>query len=67
MNYECDAYRVILHIPVNDDNYKSGLERATDEELKQAIDYFKENPKGNKGRLLACKRELRKRNRGELV
>lgn len=48
-------------VPVQDCNYKSYLQRATAKELKEAVELMEESPKGNKGRIEACKRELKKR------
>lgn len=55
----------VLHclssLPVNDGNFKSAMNRASDEDIKSAIDIMKTNGGSHKGRILACERELRKR------
>ena len=42
-------------------NFISVLNRATDEEISQAIDVMENSSGQHKGRITACKRELRKR------
>lgn len=48
-------------VPVQDCNYKSYLQRATGGELELAIELMEESPKGHKGRIATCKRELKRR------
>lgn len=48
--------------PAGDCNYKYALERATNEELTSAIEYMRDIS-GNKGKITACERELRRRAR----
>ena len=51
-------------LPCNDGNFKSAMNRATDDEIEKAIEIMKTNGASHKGRILACERELRKRKRG---
>lgn len=47
-----------------DVNYKPALKGATDEQLREALEIMK-NRDGNKGRIAACERELRRRAKSE--
>lgn len=47
-------------IPTSDGNFRSALQRASDDELNCAIKIM-ENRDGNKNRILACRRELKRR------
>ena len=48
-------------LPATDLNFISALNRATDEEIAQAIDVMENSSGQHKCRITACKRELRKR------
>ena len=48
-------------LPATDGNFKSVLNRATDDEISQAIELMENSSGQHKGRITACKRELRKR------
>ena len=48
-------------LPATDGNFISVLNRATDEEISKAIDVMETTGGQHKGRISACKRELRKR------
>lgn len=50
----------LIWCPATDVNYKPALQRATDEQLREAIEIMK-CQRGNKGRIAACERELRRR------
>ena len=51
-------------LPCNDGNFKSAMNRASNDEIEKAIEIMKANNGSHKGRILACERELRKRKRG---
>jgi len=57
------AYNWLISCPASDVNYKWALKRATEEELRRAIEELKKGTM-NKSRIQACERELRKRARG---
>ena len=59
-----DAIKCLSALPCNDGNFKSAMNRATDDEIEKAIEIMKANGGSHKGRILACERELRKRKRG---
>ena len=56
-----DNIRCLSSLPCNDGNLISVLNRATDEEIAQAIDVMENSSGQHKGRITACQRELRKR------
>lgn len=61
--YKIDAVHSLSTLPANDGNFKSELERATNEQIEKAIQTMNESGGMNKSRINACKRELRKRNK----
>ncbi len=61
MIIEIDIVHSLATLPANDCNFKSSLERATNEDIEKAVQKMKENGGQNKGRITACERELRKR------
>ena len=56
-----DTVHCLSSLPCNDGNFISALSRATDDEISQAIDVMENSGGHHKGRITACKRELRKR------
>ena len=56
-----DTVHSLSSLPATDLNFISVLNRATDEEISQAIDVMENSSGQHKGRITACKRELRKR------
>lgn len=46
--------------PATDVNYKPALERASKKEIEEAVEIMK-CQRGNKGRIIACEKELRRR------
>ena len=56
-----DTVHALSSLPASDGNFKSALSRATDEEINKAIDVMVTTGGQHKGRITACKRELRKR------
>ena len=56
-----DTVHCLSSLPATDLNFISVLNRATDEEISQAIDVMKNSDGQNEGRITACQRELRKR------
>lgn len=52
-------------LPATDGNFLSALKRATEDELNAAIEKMEASTGSHKGRISACKRELRKRNKQE--
>ena len=56
-----DTVHCLSSLPATDGNFISVLNRATDEEISQAIDVMATTGGQHKGRITACQRELRKR------
>lgn len=56
-----DTVHSLSSLPVDDLNFIFVLNRATDDEISQAIDVMENSSGKHKGRINACKRELRKR------
>ena len=56
-----DTVHSLSSLPATDGNFISVLNRATDEEISQAIDVMENSSGQHKGRITACQRELRKR------
>ena len=56
-----DTVHCLSSLPATDGNFISVLNRATDEEISKAIDVMATTGGQHKGRITACKRELRKR------
>lgn len=56
-----DAVHSLSSLPATDGNFKSALSRATDTEITIALDVMATIGGQHKGRITACKRELRKR------
>lgn len=61
-----DIVKSLSQLPSTDCNFVSRLQRATDEEIRCAVEKMKQDTNGNhKSRILACERELRKRNKNK--
>ena len=56
-----DTVHCLSSLPATDGNFISVLNRATYEEISKAIDVMATTGGQHKGRITACKRELRKR------
>lgn len=52
----------LTSLPATDGNFLSALNRATNEDLMEAIDFMKNNDGSHKSRIVACEREVKKRN-----
>ena len=56
-----DTVHSLSSLPATDGNFISVLDRATDDEISQAIFDMETSGGQHKGRITACQRELRKR------
>lgn len=56
-----DVVHSLSTLPANDGNFISALNRANDDEIAQAIKEMESSGGSHKGRISACQRELRKR------
>ena len=61
--FEIDTVHSLSTLPANDGNFKSCLNRATENQIMLAIVRMKDNGGKHKGRISACERELRRRNK----
>jgi hypothetical protein len=62
--YKRDNVNALTQIPANNVNFTAALrEYATNGEIRRAIEIMEVNPQGNKTRLAACERELKRRER----
>lgn len=50
----------LLTLPSGDGNYQSRLDAATDEDLSTALSVMNAFPDGNRSRIMACERQLKK-------
>ena len=58
-----NVIRSLCSIPATDLNFTAELERATSNQIRLAIETMEQSSGKNKGRIAACKRELRRRDR----
>lgn len=58
-----DTIHALSSLPATDGNFKSQLERATANQIRIAIGHMEQTGGKNKGRIDACRRELRKRDK----
>jgi hypothetical protein len=58
---EWDNYQTLITVPATDCNFTAALGYANKDELLKAHYYLEDNPAGNKARLAAVNREIRKR------
>ena len=59
--WEIHPAQTLCILPATDGNFKSVLERASNEHIQEAIDTMKSSNGQHKGRIAACERELRRR------
>lgn len=58
------TYNWLINCPAHDVNFKWNLKRATEDEIKRAIEHLKTLPM-TKTQIAACEQELRKRERAK--
>lgn len=58
-----NVIRSLCLLPATDLNFTAELKRATSNQIRLAIETMERNGGKNKGRIAACKRELRRRDR----
>lgn len=56
-----NVIRSLCSLPATDLNFTEELERATSNQIRLAIETMEQSGGKNKGRIAACKRELRRR------
>ena len=60
-----DIIKSLVLLPATDLNFTADLKRATSNQIRLAIETMERNGGKNKGRIAACKRELRKRDKSD--
>lgn len=60
-----NVIRSLCSIPATDLNFTTELKRATSNQIRLAIEMMEQSGGKNKGRIAACKRELKRRNRND--
>lgn len=58
-----EVIRNLINLPASDLNYDAELKRATSRQIAIAVEEMKNNGGKNKGRIAACEKELRRRDR----
>lgn len=55
----------LSELPVNDGNFECAINKASDEEIRKAIERMIASGGRHKTRIMACERELRKRGKNK--
>lgn len=58
-----NVIRSLCSLPATDLNFTAELERATSNQIRLAIETMEQSGGKNKGRIAACKRELKRRDK----
>ena len=61
MMIETDTVYALTSLPATDLNFTSCLQRATDNQIRLALETMRNRDGKDKGRIKACERELRRR------
>lgn len=59
--WEIHPVHTLCVLPATDLNFKSALEKASNEHIQEAIETMKSSNGQHKSRIAACERELRRR------
>ena len=60
---ETDPVHTLTSLPATDLNFTSCLQRATDNQIRLALETMRNRDGKDKGRIKACERELKRRDR----
>ena len=60
---EADPVHTLTSLPATDLNFTSCLQRATDNQIRIALETMRNRDGKDKGRIKACERELKQRNK----
>ena len=63
MMYQTDTVHSLTSLPATDLNFTSCLQRATDNQIRLALEAMRNRDSKDKGRIKACERELKRRNK----
>ena len=58
-----DTVHALTSLPATDLNFTSCLQRATDNQIRLALEAMRNRDGQDKGRINACERELKRRNK----
>ena len=58
-----DTVHALTYLPANDLNFVSCLKGATDLQIEMALEVMRNRDGKDKGRINACERELKRRNK----
>lgn len=58
---QTDTVHTLTSLPVTDLNFTSCLQRATDNQIRLALEAMRNRDGKDKGRIKACERELKRR------
>ena len=61
MMIEADPVHTLTSLPATDLNFTSCLQRATDNQIRLALEAMRSREGKDKGRIKACERELKRR------
>ena len=61
MMIETDPVHALASLPATDFNFTSCLQRATDNQIRLALETMRNREGKDKGRIKACERELKRR------
>ena len=59
--YQTDPVHTLTSLPAADLNFTSCLQRATDNQIRLALETMRNREGKDKGRIKTCERELRRR------
>ena len=60
---QTDTVHTLTSLPATDLNFTSCLQRATDNQIRLALETMRNREGKDKGRINACERELKRRNK----
>ena len=60
--YQTDPVHTLTSLPATDLNFTSCLQRATENQIRLALETMRNRDVKDKGRIKSCERELRRRN-----
>ena len=63
MMIHTDTVHALTSLPATDLNFTSCLQRATDNQIRIALEAMRNRDGKDKGRIEACERELKRRNK----
>ena len=65
MMIQSDPVHTLTSLPATDLNFTSCLQRATDNQILLALETMRKRDGKDKGRIKACERELKRRNKDD--